>query len=54
MEYREFSAKTKEDAITEACQYFTVSSDKLVIDVVDDGSKDFSESVQNLLLSKLQ
>lgn len=41
MEYREFSAKTKEDAITEACQYFTVSSDKLMIEVVDEGSNGF-------------
>ena len=41
MEYREFSAKTKEDAITEACQYFTVSSDKLIIEVVDEGSNGF-------------
>lgn len=41
MEYREFSAKTKEDAITEACQYFTVSSDKLVIEVVEEGSSGF-------------
>ena len=41
MEYREFSAKTKEDAITEACQYFTVSSDKLLIEVVDEGSNGF-------------
>ena len=41
MEYREFSAKTKEDAITEACQYFTVASDKLMIEVVDEGSNGF-------------
>ena len=41
MEYREFSAKTKEDAITEACQYFTVSSDKLMIEIVDEGSNGF-------------
>ena len=41
MEYREFSANTKEDAITEACQYFTVSSDKLMIEVVDEGSNGF-------------
>ena len=41
IEYREFSAKTKEDAITEACQYFTVSSDKLMIEVVDEGSNGF-------------
>ena len=41
MDYREFSAKTKEDAITEACQYFTVSSDKLMIEVVDEGSNGF-------------
>ena len=44
MEYREFSAKTKEDAITEACQYFTVSSDKLMIEVVDEGSNGFRSS----------
>ena len=41
MEYREFSAKTKEDAITEACQYFTVSSDKLVVEVLEEGSNGF-------------
>ena len=41
MEYIEVSAKTIEDAITEACQYFTVSSDKLMIEVVDEGSNGF-------------
>ena len=30
MEFIEISAKTVNDAITEACQKFTVTSDKLV------------------------
>ena len=38
MDYIEISAKTVDDAITEACQKFTVTSDKLEYDVVDDKS----------------
>ena len=37
MEYIEVSAKTVDDAITEACQKFTVTSDKLEYEVVDEG-----------------
>ena len=37
----EFSAKTVDDAITEACQKFTVSSDKLDYEVVEEGSSGF-------------
>ena len=41
MEFMEFSAKTVDDAITEACQKFTVSSDKLDYEVVEEGSSGF-------------
>ena len=41
MEFVEFSAKTVDDAITDACQKFTVSSDKLEYDVVAEGSSGF-------------
>ena len=41
MEYKEFSGKTVEEAITEACQAFTVTSDKLDYEVVDKGSQGF-------------
>lgn len=41
MEYMEFSAKTVADAITEACQKFTVTSEKLEYVVVSEGSKGF-------------
>ncbi len=41
MEYTEFSGKTIEDAITEACQKFTVTSDKLDYEVVEKGSSGF-------------
>lgn len=37
MDYIEISAKTVDDAITEACQKFTVTSDKLEYEVVDEG-----------------
>lgn len=37
MNYIEVSAKTVDDAITEACQKFTVTSDKLEYEVVDEG-----------------
>ena len=37
MDYMEISAKTVDDAITEACQKFTVTSDKLEYEVVDEG-----------------
>ena len=41
MEYIEFSAKTVADAITDACQKFTVTSDKLDYVVVNEGSAGF-------------
>ncbi len=37
MDYIEVSAKTVDDAITEACQKFTVTSDKLEYEVLDEG-----------------
>ena len=41
MEYREFCGKTVEEAITEACQTLTVTSDKLDYEIVDKGSQGF-------------
>jgi len=41
MEYREFSAKNVDDAITEACQALGVTSDKLEYEVVEEGSSGF-------------
>lgn len=41
MEFVEFSAKTVDDAITEACQKFTVTSDKLEYEVIEEGSSGF-------------
>ncbi len=41
MEYIEISAKSVNDAITEACQKFVVTSDKLDYIVVDEGSTGF-------------
>ena len=41
MEFIEVSAKTVSDAITEACQKLTVTSDKLEYEVVDEGSSGF-------------
>ena len=41
MEYMEFTAKTVNDAITEACTHFTVASDSLDIQVVEEGSSGF-------------
>lgn len=37
MDYIEISAKTVNDAITEACQKFTVTSDKLEYEVIEEG-----------------
>lgn len=37
MDFIEVSAKTVDDAITEACQKFTVTSDKLEFEVIDEG-----------------
>jgi spoIIIJ-associated protein len=41
MEFIEVSAKTVSDAITEACQKFSVTSDKLEYEVVHEGSSGF-------------
>lgn len=41
MEYMEFKGKTKNDAITEACRHFSVPSDKLDYEVVDEGKTGF-------------
>lgn len=41
MEYKEFSEKTVDDAITAACQDFFVTSDKLDYEVLEEGSSGF-------------
>lgn len=41
MEYKEFSAKTVDDAITAACQEYTVTSDRLDYEVIEEGSSGF-------------
>ena len=41
MDFKEFSAKTVDDAITEACKEFGVTSDKLEYEVVSEGSTGF-------------
>ena len=41
MEFMEFSAKTVNDCITEACQKFEVTSDKLEYDIIFEGSTGF-------------
>ena len=41
MEFMEFSAKTVNDCITEACQKFVVTSDKLEYEVLTEGSTGF-------------
>ena len=41
MEYKEFTAKTVDDAITEACKALSVTSDKLDYEVVEEGSSGF-------------
>jgi spoIIIJ-associated protein len=41
MEYREFSAKTVDDAITEACESLMVTSDRLDYEIVSNGSSGF-------------
>ena len=38
MEYMEFTGKTVDDAITEACQKFTITSDRLEYEVVEKGT----------------
>ena len=41
MDFKEFSAKTVDDCITDACQFFSVTSDKLEYEVVEEGSAGF-------------
>ena len=41
MEFKEFSAKTVNDCITEACKEFTITSDRLEYEVLDEGSTGF-------------
>lgn len=41
MDFVEFSAKTVNDAITEACQKFVVTSDKLDYEIIEEGSSGF-------------
>ena len=41
MDYMEFTAKTVNDAITEACTHFTVASDRLDYEVLEEGSSGF-------------
>ena len=41
MEFIEISAKTVDDAITQACQKFSVTSDKLEYEVIEEGSAGF-------------
>ena len=41
MEFVEFSAKTVQDAITEACTHFIVTSSSLEYEVVEEGSSGF-------------
>ena len=41
MDFKEFSAKTVDDAITEACKSLGVTSDKLEYQVIEEGSNGF-------------
>lgn len=41
MDFIEISAKTVDDAITEACQKLSVTSDKLEYEVIEEGSLGF-------------
>ena len=41
MEYREFTAKNLDDAITEACETLMVTSDRLDYEVISKGSSGF-------------
>lgn len=52
-EYMQFSAKTKNEAITKACIELGVSSDQLDIQVVSEGSSGFLESEANRRSLKL-
>lgn len=41
MDFQKFSAKTVSDAVTSACQFFVVTSDKLEYEVLEEGSSGF-------------
>jgi len=41
MDYREFTAKTVSDAITDACTTFSITSDRLEYEVIEEGSTGF-------------
>ena len=41
MEYREFQAKTVDDAITKACTELSVASDRLSYEIISEGSGGF-------------
>ena len=41
MEYKEFTAKTVSEAITDACQEFVVTSDRLAYEVIQEDSAGF-------------
>lgn len=41
MDYTEFSGKTVEEAITSACEYYMVTSDKLEYEVIEEGVSGF-------------
>ena len=52
MEYREFTAKTVDDAITDACQSLSVTSDKLEYEIMLNLRKkeaSFNEISKNIL-----
>ena len=41
MDYMEFTAKSVQEAITEACTHYMVASDRLDYEVVEEGSSGF-------------
>lgn len=41
MEYKEFTAKTVSEAIADACQEFSVTSDRLSYEIIEEGSAGF-------------
>lgn len=49
MDYIEFKGKTKNDAITEACQHFSIPSDKLDYEVLEEGKLEYWVLVPNSL-----
>ena len=49
MDFKEFTAKNVDDAITEACEQLMVTSDRLEYEVVSMVQQDFLESMLSLL-----